>query len=263
MSGKENAYNPDLITIDCMYVLLRDSTTGMLRCSYEPMGIEPSVQSELERLASTIQTKGAEIVESLIADLKRVYPERNGTWRRRPIDKSDELRSALYPVMADTGLIESVVKRLRMPLTPSKVTVLPADGRQIDPICWLFMPPYDSWGFDIPPVEQIILASKDNQVETFRNAASRLFNARRLIDRAREGYRSLFNDYLAAIEARVPGISAYKDYCPRLQDRFVEMNFNLDPSNAQIIDDILDYYRAQKLDDSIAAISTAWEPLIM
>ena len=250
-------FMPQEITINSMYVMLRDESSGLLRCEYEPMGVKVSEIQYLQGLAKKVRDEERRLVSTLVAELERIYERRfyGSISGPNPDLLLSKLNSALDCVYSDTILLEPIAKKADRLLVSAKRSLVQAGGKHQSIICRLYAMPFASWGFEVPPAEFLSLALKPEDVDQAKRAAGRLPKARKAIDVAKGEYCRIFEGYIAAIEIRVPGITTPKEYCPRLSDAYVELDYRPEPANAQIVDEVIDYYRAQRLEESIAALS--------
>ena len=239
-------YDPKMITVDCMYVLTRDAKTGGLRCGYESMGVRQAEIKQLEKLAQDTNDAERRIAESLFEELARIYEEAGSR---------GSLEEPLNQVVSDTTAIRSIVQQNGSAGAVARQMLLPAQGKHRGLTSRLFYGVLSGWDFGIPSGEHLILSCDEDDADKAVHAAARLEEARKVIDVARASYQEAFEQYLSRIEALVPGITSSKDYCTSLTDAFTELDYSDDPTNHQIVEDIVEYYRAQRIEEAISLLS--------
>ena len=239
-------YDPSMITVDCMYVLTRDEKTGVLRCGYESMGVRQAEIEQLERLAQDTNDAEQRAAEALFEELARIYEE---------AESRGSLEELLNHVVSDTDVIRSIVQQKDSAGAVVRQVLLPVQGKRRGLTSRLFYGTLSAWDFDIPSAEHLILSCDEDDADKAVQAAARLEEARKAIDVARASYQEAFEQYLSRIEALIPGITSSKDYRTSLTDAFTELDYSLVPTNHQIVDDIVEYYRAQRIEEAIGLLS--------
>ncbi len=263
------AYQPEDITKECIYAIFRDENEDKLSCGYVPLEARTQELTVIRYLAQQILDRESEISKHLLRDLTSIYQDELSMVRALRFYADDaegsarRLNVALGLFREDMLSLKGLIQK-ESPKAP-RVFLYPLRTGENQryrrketekfSMASLFESPYEPQPIEIFSKEDIDASLETEEASKALLIQGRLTKAKRAIDDAKKNYRKAFEAYCANIEEAMPGITSPKSYCTEFDQIYTGLDYELQPLNVQILDQVYHYWQAQRLEEKAEMLS--------